>query len=116
MIPTGAIALKTNIAEPVKQRRGTREYTMNKYYTRLVAGLGPVSKAQAAAVPALDPVRLYADTAPVSGSEREGQQELPWSGPACGWLPWGWAAASAGRPGPLPQRCRFPPPRPAARR
>jgi murein DD-endopeptidase MepM/ murein hydrolase activator NlpD len=75
MIPTGVIALKSNIAEPVKQRRGTREYTMNKYYVRLVARLGPVSKKQALAVPALDPVRLYADTAPVSGSEREGSQD-----------------------------------------
>src|SRR5262245_10298893 len=35
MIPTGAIALKSVIAELVKQRRGTREYTMNKYYVRL---------------------------------------------------------------------------------
>jgi murein DD-endopeptidase MepM/ murein hydrolase activator NlpD len=76
LIPTGAIALKTNIAEPVKQRRGTREYTMNKYYVRLAARLGPVSKSQAAAVPPLDPIRLYADTTPVEGGERaEGQHD-----------------------------------------
>src|SRR5262245_4637433 len=76
LIPTGAIALKTYIPDPVKQRRGTREYTMNKYYVRLAARLGPVSRAQAAAVPALNPIKLYADAGPVEGSERgDGQQE-----------------------------------------
>ena len=76
LIPTGAIAFKNYIAEPVKQRRGTREYTMNKYYVRLAAGLGPVSRKQAAAVPPLNPIKLYADSAPVEGGERpEGQQD-----------------------------------------
>jgi murein DD-endopeptidase MepM/ murein hydrolase activator NlpD len=70
LIPSGAIALKSFIPEPIKQRRGTREYTLNKYYVRLAARLGPVSKKQALAVPPLDPVKLYADTAPLEGSER----------------------------------------------
>src|SRR5262245_12739617 len=78
LIPTGAIALKTYIPDPVKQRRGTREYTMNKYYVRLAARLGPVSKKQALAIPALDPIILYADTGPLEGGERaEGQDPGP---------------------------------------
>jgi murein DD-endopeptidase MepM/ murein hydrolase activator NlpD len=73
LIPTGAIALKSVIAEPVKQRRGTREYTMNRYYTRLAARLGPVSRKQAALVPALNPIKLYDNT---EGGERgDGQQD-----------------------------------------
>jgi len=75
LIPTGAIALKNVIAELVKQRRGAREYTMNKYYVRLAARLGPVSRRQAAAVPALNPIKLYADTAPAEGDRGEGQQD-----------------------------------------
>ncbi len=75
LIPTGAIALRNYIAEPVKQRRGTREYTMNKYYVRLAGRLGPVSRKQAASVPALNPIKLYADTAPVEGGERSEGQE-----------------------------------------
>jgi murein DD-endopeptidase MepM/ murein hydrolase activator NlpD len=75
LLPTGAIAVKNYIAEPVKQRRGAREYTMNKYYARLAARLGPVSRKQAAAVPALNPIKLYADTGPVEGGDRgEGQE------------------------------------------
>jgi len=74
LIPTGGIAVKNTIAELVKQRRGAREYAMNKYYVRLAARLGPVSRKQAAAVPALNPIQLYADLAPVEG-ERDGQQD-----------------------------------------
>ncbi|MBO0765869.1 MAG: M23 family metallopeptidase [Hyphomicrobiaceae bacterium] len=78
LIPTGAIALKSYIPEPVKQRRGSREYTLNKYYVRLAAHLGPVSKKQALTVPPLDPINLYADTAPLEGADRdEGGQDAP---------------------------------------
>jgi murein DD-endopeptidase MepM/ murein hydrolase activator NlpD len=72
LIQTGAIT-KNYIAEPVKQRRGAREYTMNKYYVRLAARLGPVSRKQAAAVPPLNPIKLYADTAPIEGGDRAEQ-------------------------------------------
>src|SRR5262245_9616786 len=76
LVPTGAIALRYYIAELVKQRRGTREYAMNKYYVRLAARLGPVSRKQAATVPPLNPIKLYADASPVEGGDRgEGQQE-----------------------------------------
>jgi murein DD-endopeptidase MepM/ murein hydrolase activator NlpD len=77
LLPTVAIALKTHIAEPVKQRRGAREYTMNKYYVRLAARLGPVSRKQAGAVPALNPIKLYADTAPVEHGERSEDAGAP---------------------------------------
>ena len=77
MIPTGAIAMKSDIAEPIKQRRDKREYTLYKYYVRLAARLGPVSKKQALAVPAFNASKLYADPAPLDGSGRaEGQQDL----------------------------------------
>ncbi len=76
LIPTGAFAVKNFVAEPVKQRRGTREYTMNRYYVRLAARLGPISRKQAAAVPSLNPIKLYADVAPVEGGDRpDGQQD-----------------------------------------
>lgn len=76
-IPTGAIALKSYIPEPIKQRRGQREYTLNKYYMRLAARLGPVSKAQAATVPPFNPFQLYANTAPVGGDDRTDSTQEP---------------------------------------
>jgi murein DD-endopeptidase MepM/ murein hydrolase activator NlpD len=76
LIPTGAIALKSYIPEPVKQRRGNREYTMNRYYVRLAARLGPVSKRDAQLVPRFDAFKLYNNSAPLEGGDRaEGQQE-----------------------------------------
>jgi hypothetical protein len=77
LIPTGAFAVKNFVAEPVKQRRGAREYTMNKYYVRLAARLGPISRKQAAAVPSLNPIKLYADIAPVEGGERPTGSRTP---------------------------------------
>jgi murein DD-endopeptidase MepM/ murein hydrolase activator NlpD len=76
-IPKGAIALKSYIPEPVKQRRGQREYTLNKYYVRLAARLGPVSKSQAAAVPPFNPFKLYANTAPVGADDRADAPQEP---------------------------------------
>jgi murein DD-endopeptidase MepM/ murein hydrolase activator NlpD len=76
LIPTGAIALKSYIPDPVKQRRGNREYTMNKYYVRLAARLGPVTKKQALTVPPFNALKLYANNAPLDGADRaEGQLE-----------------------------------------
>jgi murein DD-endopeptidase MepM/ murein hydrolase activator NlpD len=75
-LPKGAVAHKSYIPEPIKQRRGQREYTLNKYYVRLAARLGPVPKEQAAEVPELDPFKLYTNTAPVGAGDRsESQQE-----------------------------------------
>jgi len=77
LIPSGAVAMKSDISEPIKQRRDKREYTLYKYYVRLAARLGPVSKKQALTIPAFNASKLYADTAPLEASERaEGQQDL----------------------------------------
>jgi murein DD-endopeptidase MepM/ murein hydrolase activator NlpD len=76
VIPTDAGALRTHHPDRVKQRKGKREYTLYKYYVRLAARLGPVSKKQAQAVPAFDPVRFYADQGPLGGGDRpEGQPD-----------------------------------------
>jgi murein DD-endopeptidase MepM/ murein hydrolase activator NlpD len=75
-LPKGASGQKLFIPEPVKQRRGQREYTLNKYYVRMVARLGPITKAQATAVPPFNSFKLYASSAPVGGGDRaEAQQE-----------------------------------------
>jgi murein DD-endopeptidase MepM/ murein hydrolase activator NlpD len=75
VIPGGAVAVKTFHPDRVKQRRGSREYTLYKYYARLAARLGPVSRKQAQSVPAFDPVKFYADTGPLGGDRRDGQQD-----------------------------------------
>ena len=64
------------VLDPVRQRRGNRDYIMNKPYSRLVARLGPISKAQAQHVPPLNPFKLYANTTPLDAAERpqDGQQ------------------------------------------
>ncbi len=75
-VPTGVVAVKSYIPEPIKQRRGQREYTLNKYYVRLAARLAPISKKQAEAVPTFNPFKLYANTAPIRrGGRAEGAQE-----------------------------------------
>jgi murein DD-endopeptidase MepM/ murein hydrolase activator NlpD len=74
LIPEAATAVKSLIADAVKQRRGNREYTLNKYYVRLAARLGPVPKKEARAVPPFNPFTLYVNTSPIEGGERtEGQ-------------------------------------------
>jgi murein DD-endopeptidase MepM/ murein hydrolase activator NlpD len=76
VIPSGAVAVKTYHPDRIKQPKGNREYTVYKYYVRLAARLGPVSKKQAQTVPAFDPVKFYADAGPLGGGERrEGQQD-----------------------------------------
>jgi murein DD-endopeptidase MepM/ murein hydrolase activator NlpD len=75
-LPKGAVGQVSHIPEPIKQRRGQREYTLNKYYVRLVARLGSVVQAQQSLVPPFNPFKLYANTAPVgSGDRAESQQE-----------------------------------------
>jgi murein DD-endopeptidase MepM/ murein hydrolase activator NlpD len=69
VIPSGATALKTYHPDRVKQRKGKREYTVYKYYVRLAARLGPVSKNDGRSVPAFDPVKFYADTGPLGGDD-----------------------------------------------
>jgi murein DD-endopeptidase MepM/ murein hydrolase activator NlpD len=71
LIPSGAMATTFTIPDAVRQRRGNREYTMNRYYARLVARLGPVSKAEAQRVPPLNPFKLYANPTPIDAAERQ---------------------------------------------
>lgn len=74
-LPKGAVVHKSYIPEPIKQKRGQREYTLNKYYVRLAARLGPVPKAQAAEVPQFNPFKLYANAAPVGAGEGSASQQ-----------------------------------------
>jgi murein DD-endopeptidase MepM/ murein hydrolase activator NlpD len=74
VIPTGAMATKAIIPDGIKQRRGKREYITTKFYARLVARLGPVTKAQAQLVPAFDPFKLYANSAPLDAAEGPDRQ------------------------------------------
>jgi murein DD-endopeptidase MepM/ murein hydrolase activator NlpD len=77
LIPSGAMATTFVVLDQVRQHRGTRDYIMNKPYARLVARLGPISKAQAQHVPPLNPFKLYANTTPLDAAERrqDGQQD-----------------------------------------
>ena len=70
VIPNGAVATRSYIADEIKQRRGNREYTTPKYYLRLVARLAPVSKTQAQAVPPFDPYKLYGNIGPLDDGGR----------------------------------------------
>jgi murein DD-endopeptidase MepM/ murein hydrolase activator NlpD len=77
LIPSGAMATKFVILDPVRQRRGTRDYILNKPYARLVARLAPISKAEAQRIPPLNPFKLYANTTPLDAAEpsEDGQQD-----------------------------------------
>jgi murein DD-endopeptidase MepM/ murein hydrolase activator NlpD len=77
MIPGGAMATKFVISDAVRQRRGSRDYIMNKPYARLVARLAPISKAEALKVPPFNPFTLYANTTPLDAADRpeDGQQD-----------------------------------------
>jgi murein DD-endopeptidase MepM/ murein hydrolase activator NlpD len=70
VIPSGTMGTKFVILDAVRQRRGSRDYIQNKPYARLVARLGPISKAEAQRVPPFNPFKLYANTAPLDADER----------------------------------------------
>ena len=88
LIPSGAMATKFVILDAVRQRRGSRDYISNKPYARLVARLGPISKAEAQRVPPFNPFKLYANTTPVGDSRpsEDGQQDAASRSSSC------WAA------------------------
>src|SRR5665648_420861 len=65
LLPSGVMATKFVVLDAVKQRRGNRDYIMNKPYARIVARLAPLSRGDAAAVPQFNPFKLYANTTPV---------------------------------------------------
>ncbi len=64
-IPGGVVAARFDIPDVVRERRNGRDYIFEKAYHRLVARLAPISKAQAEAIPRLDPLTLYANTTPL---------------------------------------------------
>jgi murein DD-endopeptidase MepM/ murein hydrolase activator NlpD len=76
-IPSGAMATKFVILDAVRQRRGNRDYILNKPYARLVARLAPVPKSEAQRIPALNPFTLYANTTPLDSAQpsADGQQD-----------------------------------------
>ena len=76
-IPGGAMATKFVIFDAVRQRRGNRDYILNKPYARLVARLAPVPKSEVQRIPPLNPFKLYANTTPLDAAEplEDGQQD-----------------------------------------
>ena len=77
LIPSGAMATKFVILDAMRQRRGNRDYILNKPYARLVARLAPISKAEAQNIPPFNPFKLYANTTPLDAAEpsEDGQQD-----------------------------------------
>lgn len=71
MIPTGASATKFIILDAVRQRRGARDYILNKPYARIAARLAPLSKEEAQKVPPLNPYKLYASSTPLEGGAKQ---------------------------------------------
>ena len=77
LIPSGAMATKFVILDAMRQRRGNRDYILNKPYARLVARLAPITKAEAQSIPPFNPFKLYANTTPLDAAEpsEDGQQD-----------------------------------------
>ena len=71
LIPSGAVATLSHIPDRVRQRRGNRDYIVYRLYVRLAARLGPVSKADAQHIPPFNPLKLYANAAPVGEADHQ---------------------------------------------
>ena len=70
LIGSGASVTKSVILDHIRQRRGSRDYMMNKPYARLAARLAPLAKADAQKVPPFNPFKLYANPDPVDAADR----------------------------------------------
>ncbi len=70
LIASGASVTKSVILDHIRQRRGSRDYMMNKPYARLAARLAPLSKADAQKVPPFNPFKLYANPDPLDAGDR----------------------------------------------
>jgi murein DD-endopeptidase MepM/ murein hydrolase activator NlpD len=70
LIPSGPMATKFVVLDAVRQRRGTRDYIMNKPYARIVARLAPLPKSESQSVPPFNPFKLYANTTPLDAVDR----------------------------------------------
>ncbi|MGE3067068.1 MAG: M23 family metallopeptidase [Hyphomicrobiaceae bacterium] len=77
LVASGALATRFIIHEMQRQRRGNREYIINKPYARIVARLGPVSKEEAATLPPFNPFKLYANTSPLEDGEGKTDSDSP---------------------------------------
>jgi murein DD-endopeptidase MepM/ murein hydrolase activator NlpD len=70
LIASGASVTKSVILDHIRQRRGNRDYMMNKPYARLAARLAPLAKGDAQKIPPFNPFKLYANTDPLDGGDR----------------------------------------------
>lgn len=77
VLPTGAIATRSYIPDGIRQRRGNRDYILQKYYVRLVARLAPVPRQAAQSIPPFSPSLLYTNTTPLEDGERAAGQPEP---------------------------------------
>ena len=73
MVASGPSASKFIILDAVRQRRGNRDYILNKPYARVAARLAPLTKEDAAKVPPLNPYKLYANTSPSEAGNKAGE-------------------------------------------
>jgi murein DD-endopeptidase MepM/ murein hydrolase activator NlpD len=71
-VTTGATSTRYIIHETLKQRRNGREYIYAKPYVRIVSHLAPVPANYTDVIPPFNPLKLYADSKPVS-SNRESE-------------------------------------------
>lgn len=67
-ITTGATSTRFIIHETLKQRRNGREYIYAKPYVRIVSRLAPVPGNYSDVIPPFNPLRLYADSKPVTAN------------------------------------------------
>lgn len=70
-VASGAGTMRFVIQEKLHQRRNGRDYIHAKPYVRVVARLGPPSDASKELIPAFNPFKLYANTAPIQDGDSE---------------------------------------------
>lgn len=73
MVASGPSASKYIILDAVRQRRGNRDYILNKPYARVAARLAPLRKEEASKVPPLNPYKLYANASPTESGIKSGE-------------------------------------------
>lgn len=66
---TGAMVTRYVVQESIRQRRGSREYILNKPYARVLARLAAVHADSVGAIPAFNPIRLYGNTTPIGEAD-----------------------------------------------
>lgn len=68
-LTTGSLSTRYIIHESTKSRRDGREYVRQKPYARIVSRLASVPADAVQSIPAFNPFKLYANTAPVTSNE-----------------------------------------------